>query len=199
MTPSSTNNVWASTAPTSDQAVEELTCPSGQTCLAKRTGLEGLMYSGQLLKLDALTGMVDKKHVRRVRGGNGVEDADELDARSLMGDPKAIKTIVRLADALLPQILVEPRVAVHYTINDDDEEVPIPTEDREPGVVYTDQIDYIDKMYLMNYGMAGTRDAERFRGESGALVGDLVPSETVARNPQRSGPRKNTRKGKRGR
>lgn len=195
--PSSTNNVWSNTAPASDAAVEELTCPSGQTCLAKRTGLEGLMYSGQLLKLDSLTSMVDKKHVRRVRGGKGVEDADEIDAKSLMGDPNAIKTIIRLADALLPEILVEPRVAIHYTINDEDEEEVIPTEDREPGMVYTDQIDYIDKMFLMNYGMAGTRDAERFRGESGALVGHVLPSEAMARPAQRSGARKNTGKGKR--
>jgi hypothetical protein len=177
------NDVWA-TGSTQDE-IETITCPSGQTCRARRPGLEGLMMSGQLLNLDSLTSIVDSKHIRRVKGGKGKADSPEVDALSVMKDPKALRDIIRMADQLLPQIVVEPRVAIHYVIKDD-EQVDIKSEDREAGVVYTDQIDFQDKLFIFQYGMAGTRDAERFRRESAGAVAGLAPLEDVQHAAKRT-------------
>lgn len=185
------NNVWGQDP---DEKVEQLTLPSGQTCLAKRPGLESLMFSGHLLDLDTLTATVDKKHIRRVRGGNGVSDGVDIDPASILKDPDALRKIIRLADSLLPQIVVEPKVAIHYTTDDEDVDHPIPKESRKPGLIYTDQIHYEDKMFLMQFGIGGTRDAEQFREQSGQAVASVVPIEGVQGAPERTRPRKKSKR-----
>lgn len=191
------NNVWASTVK-DDDAVELVTCPSGQTCYARRPGLEGLMLSGELMNLDSLTSLVDQKHLRRVRGGNGVADDEvKIDADKLMTDPKALQSIISLADRLVPQIVVTPRVLCHYTM-EDDKRVVVSDDDRLDNVVYTDQIDFQDKLFLMNYGLAGTRDAERFRAESAGVVAGVVSVESVPMPAKRAGSGNRSKARKRG-
>lgn len=179
------NNVWGQ-KPVDDTM--ELTVPSGQTCTARRIGLDALMEAGILGEADTLTGIVDRKHVRRVRGANGVADHDDIDADSVMKDPEALKAVMVLADKAVPHIVVEPKVVCHW----DDKGQSIPVERRVEGVIYTDMIGFEDKMFLFDFGVGGSSDVARFRERSEAAlagVGDVqavpMPTERTDRPRKR--------------
>lgn len=175
------NSVWGSKPV--DQT-EEVTVPSGQTCRVRRIGMEGLMEAGILGDADTLTGIVDQKHVRRVRGANGIADHDDVDPASIMRDPNALKAILRLADKAMPHVVVEPVVLLHFNPETDE---PIPAESREDGAVYTDMIGFEDKMYLLDYAVGGTRDVATFRQGSETAVAGVADGEGVPVSPKRAG------------
>lgn len=181
------NNVWLQRA--SGPPVEEITLPSGQTCKVKRPGLEGLMFSGQLLQLDTLTSLVDRQHIRKVKGGPA-GDGEQIDAQSLMKDPDSLKRILKLADSLLPQIVVEPQVVIHWTTDIHGEDVNLPLESRDPNLVYSDYVTYEDKMFLLQYALGGSRDVARFRQESQVALGGVVTREGVSRTTKSANARK---------
>jgi hypothetical protein len=183
------NNVWGKTAP--EGSVRRLKLPSGNECDAERTGLQGIVSAGVLSEGDSLTDIVDKKHVRRVRGGKD-KDRDEIDAQSLLGDPEALGKVVMVMDRAMPHIIKNPIVKLHF---EDLDVFPGPpttrrlTEDeREDGIVYTDQVPIEDKMFLFNWAVGGTGNGERFREQSSAALAGVEDGEGVPR-PAKSGPR----------
>lgn len=185
-----TNNVWANKTPSG--VAEDITVPSGQTCKANRLGMEGIIRAGLLGDADTLTAFVGKQHIIKHRGGKQA-DNDELDMRSVLADPEAFGKMIRLCDQAMPVIVVEPRVELHYK---DDPANVIPVEEREDGVVYTDQIDFQDKVFLFNFAVGGTRDIERFREESNRAVDDLADEPVVphpAKRPARNQNRRSRR------
>lgn len=175
------NNVWGSKTA---EATEEITVPSGQTCRVRRIGMEGLMEAGILGEADTLTGIVDSKHIRRVRGANGKADMDEVDPMSIMKDPKALKAILTLADKALPHVVVEPRVLLHF---DAETGVSIPEDQRVEGAIYTDMVGFEDKMFLLDYSVGGTRDVATFRQGSAAGVAGVADGEGVPVSSVRTG------------
>jgi hypothetical protein len=181
--PSTTNNVWASSVPEGEG--QWLTTPSGQTCQAKRLGMSGIISTGLLGDADTLTALVDSKHVKRARGGK----AQEIDAMSLLTDPEGMKKVVRLVDEATPHIVMDPVVNLHFTIKDDGSTVMIPPSDRKPGDVYTDQIGFEDKMFLFNWSMGGTADADRFLDESGNGVASVEDVPGLPRAAKRAAAR----------
>jgi hypothetical protein len=181
----SINNVWATNSAEGD--AEELTLPSGQTCLAVKLGMEGLISAGILSEADSLTAIVTEKHVRKVRGGNGVADGIQVDNKSLLKDAGAMMSIITLADKALPHIVEEPEVRLHYVTNKDGSTTKIPKADREAGVVYTDQVGFEDKMFLFEFSMGNLAgELSSFRGESSADVGAGTTGTVVSRPSKRS-------------
>lgn len=149
--------VWGRTGGT--DYTEELTCPSGETCLVRRPGVQGLIAAGVLHNIDSLTGLVDSKHVRRVEG------KEEIDTGSLLKDEGTLTNLFDTVDRVVSHVVVEP--SVKRTPND-------PT-NRKAGQIYCDMIDLEDKMFIFQFAVGGTRDLERFRRESEAAsrgVGD---------------------------
>jgi len=187
------NDVWGSTTPAGSS--EELTLPSGQTCLARKMGMEGLLESGILAEADSLTGLVNEKHIRKVRGAKGVADHDEVDGAALMKDPGAFKAIITVADRALPTILVSPKVTLHYTEQTvgkttvtkaltDKQREKIREESDEP-VVFTDQIGLEDKMFLFEWAIGSLGDLASFRRGSSNDVGGVDDGAVVPRKAKR--------------
>jgi hypothetical protein len=174
--PPTTNKVWASTPPR--DSIEFLTLPSGQTCHARRIGLEAIMTAGLLGEADSLTAMVDRQHVQRVKNKDG-SVMETINARTVMKDPKALQSIVLLVDRAAPFIVAEPLVRCHVEELPDGKTRNIPAEDRDKDSVYTDQIPLEDKMFLFEYAVGGTRDVDRFREQSGAAVAGVADVEGI--------------------
>lgn len=172
------NNVWASQTPTG--ATEELTLPSGQTCLAKRLGMEGLIEAGVLAEADSLSATVDK-HVRKVRGGKGRADGNELNEASLMKDRETMRAIITLADKALPVIVESPSVKLHYTTDGKGNTIMIPLADREPGQVYTDMIGLEDKVFLFEWAVGALANLQTFRDQPPADVAGVADGRAVPR------------------
>lgn len=185
------NNVWASNTPT--EAREELTLPSGQTCLAKKVGIEGLLEIGILEQIDSLTGMVEK-YAKEVKshGPSGPSKA-EIDQNKFFGDTEALKAVIGLADRALPVIVVSPKVKLHYTeitVGKTKVTKMIPPDEREAGIVYTDQVGFEDKMFLFDWASGGLKSFLGAGDEPTPNVGGVVarkqPAKSTKRRPRSS-------------
>lgn len=175
------NNVWGSTAPEGSE--EELTLPSGQTCRAKKVTVTSMIEAGILNNADSLTAMVDQ-YTRKVKGGKGVADGTPIVDNKILGDSKALKMMIEMADRSLPEIVISPPVHLHFSeqvigkttvtkkLNDDQRAV---IRAATPGVIFTDQIDLEDKMELFEWGVGGLKAFSSFREGPTTDVGDVVP------------------------
>lgn len=161
------NNVWASNTG-ADQG-EELTLASGQTCLVRKMSIESMINAGMLAEADALTASVHK-HVKKVKqkGPKNAPQAvvQEIDESAFLTDPMALKSMITLMDRALPHIVISPSVALHFTetkVGKTTVTKMVPPEDRDPSLVYTDQIDFADKVELFNYAAGGLGSMLSFR------------------------------------
>lgn len=161
---------YAPTAWGKNNFLEDVICPSGQMALVRRPGIQGLIMAGALEEMDSLSAVVDEKHIKRVKG------QDQVNVESLMGDKEEIAKVIAVADRIVQYVVVKPPLTLP----------PADDEDREPGVLYVDMVDLDDRLFLMNYAVGGTRDAERFRSERAETVGGLGDVEQVRLPPKRS-------------
>lgn len=149
--------------------MEDVTVPSGQLCLVRRPGMEGLMKAGVLHNVDSLSQIVNEKHLKRVNG----KPVDEIDMSSLMQDSEGMDEVMNVIDKVICHCVVQP--VLHRAPND--------VTNRKVGVIYTDMVDLVDKMFLFNYVVGGTRDLESFRNGLQSVVGGV---ETGAGVPQQA-------------
>lgn len=145
--------------------MEDLQVPSGQLCLVRRPGLEGLIKAGVLRNIDSLSALVGEKHIKKAKKGA----PQKVNVESVMKDPKALDEILHTVDKVICHCVVKPEV--HMTPND--------VTSRKQGVVYADMIDINDKMFIFNFVVGGTRDLESFRGGLDESLGGLEAGEGV--------------------
>lgn len=191
------NNVWGSAVP--EDSEQEITTPSGQTCRAKKLTIPSMMEMGILAEGDAITALVSK-HIRKVKGGKGVPDGTTvIDEAAILGDPKALQSIIGLTDKVIPHVVTSPRVVLHYSETtvgktkvtkklDDDERALILAE--YPGTVFTDQIDLEDKMFIFDWAAGGLKAMSSFRNGPASDVGSVV-DVPGAKNKAKRAPRGN--------
>lgn len=148
--------------------MEDLVVPSGQTCLVRRPGLEGLIKAGVLRNVDSLSAIVGEKHIKKAKKGSD----QKVNVDSVMKDPKALEEILHTVDKVVCHCVVKPEVFM----------APNDVTLRKRGVVYTDMVDINDKMHIFNFVVGGTRDLESFRSGlddalGGVETGEGVPDE----------------------
>lgn len=166
-------------APTSwgGSAYTELTMPSGQLCLVRKLQPIDLAAGNLLGGTDLIAGIVEQK-VREAQAGpqdhkkskevQAKEDLDKvLDTiKTALSKPESLDSMI---DAVTVKAVVEPRIEIP----------PKDYADRVPGVVYSDTVDFSDKMYIFNWVMRGVDAAKAFRGQSTADVASLEAGEGV--------------------
>lgn len=138
-----------------------LKLPSGFTALVKVPGLSILLSEG--LIADTLTPMAEAA-VQRGKGRPQGPSDDEL--AELARDPEKISKALDTFDKVLVYCVVEPPVT-YYKYDDD---TVIPEEDRDEDVLYSDEVDLEDKMFIFNVCVGGTRDLESFRKQFSETV-----------------------------
>jgi len=167
---------------------EDIKLPSGNVALVKRPGPAALMSQGVLP--DDLTPIVNDA----LSKGKKVSKAQTAE---IMKDPKAIAGLMDSIDRISAVVIMEPPVKYHRRpiLGDDGEPVlgddgkeqweDIPEAQRDPDeFIYTDEIDFDDKMMIFQYATGGTRDFHRFREELAASVGDLSSGEEGGDQPE---------------
>lgn len=147
--------------------LEDVTVPSGQRCLVRRPGMEGLIKAGVLHNVDSLSQVVNEKHLKRVAGKK--EEAAEIDMSSLMNDDEGMAEVLNVVDKVICHVVVKPEI----------QRTPDDVTRRQPGVVYADMVDLVDKMFLFNFAVGGTREMESFRGGLLDAMGGLEAGEGV--------------------
>lgn len=108
-----------------------------------------------------------------------VTDAELMKSLVAGKDFELIKEMMRATDRVVAFCVYEPQIVWH------EREVPghesagvvayedIPDEERDPEIVYTDEMEMDDKMFIFQRAVGGSTDLSRFRSATSAIVGDL--------------------------
>jgi hypothetical protein len=193
--PERVNNVWGG-----EDKTTFLTLPSGQTVYARVLGMEQVLAAGLSSEMDILSQFVVKEHLKvpQDHKKKGEEPEHTLNAEQVMKDPELFGRMVMMVDKLIPEIVVEPSVHLHFEVLEDGRTTRMLSKvDREKinakdGVeyIYTDRVSLQDKMYLFQWTTGGeTNDPVTFRkGRQDTVVGlgDSKGSPRKAQQPARS-------------
>jgi len=157
------NNVWATQAAQAD-VTWTIPLPSGQVVRVKKVGVMDLLTAGIVQNFDSLTSLVVEEPIadakKQLAGRKpktptkaeqeAAEKAEEARLmKVVLANPETIETMSAIADRVGVLACVEPQVALHYNPEDKDR-TPIPADKRVPGKIYTDQIDFMDKVTIMS-------------------------------------------------
>jgi hypothetical protein len=180
------NNVWGN-----QKKTVELEMPSGQMCLVKKPDPQRLATLGIIDKVDTLTKLVDVKHVKRVKGKPSSVPA-KVDAATISNNPKAMVDMLELADRVVEQVVLEPPVLrpvvrdsdgtplLRKNSKNEDVEIPLPWKDRDDDQIYTDLIDFVDRIFIFQHAVGGNPDLATFREQSSIDVLGVADGEGVS-------------------
>lgn len=150
-----------------------LQLPSGNVCLVTRPGLPQLLAEGILP--DLMSPLAEKaiKAVDKDEAGQEIDNS----MRELMARPDGMATMFEAMERVAVHVVKEPallysqRKKAAGQIDQIQEgykpewEV-IPKDERDPDVLYTDEVDMNDLMFIFNYVVGGSRDLESFRQQT---------------------------------
>jgi hypothetical protein len=137
-----------------------LEVPSGNTALVRTPGAQQFLKLGMVP--NSLVSIMEKSAVK------GEEPAiDELS--SILKNPKELQDLFAFIDAVVIYCCVEPKV----------EPEPEATFIRDENVLYVDEVDMDDKMFIFQFSVGGTKDLERFRQQSEANMESLSARQDV--------------------
>lgn len=147
-----------------------LPLPSGLVVRARRVGIEDFI-------LKAKSSSVPNPLLEIV--SETLEKGQKADPNKMMGgeedevDLEMIAEMMKMVDAIIMESVVEPRI--HPSLDEDGEEIP--EVDRDDDLVYIDDLDGEDKMFLFQWNTGGTEDIASFREEAGASLASLAASK----------------------
>lgn len=193
---------------------EDLTLPSGNVALIGRPGPATLLNGGVLP--DTLMPIVEKA----IKSGKGMRSQDNAD---IMKDPEKVLAALDAMDRLMVVVVEDPKPAYHRhnvakskvpesvtpgNAHEEWEDIPESARNGEEcpdcgethphsdDTIYTNEVDLMDKIFIFNFAVGGTRDLERFRGELGDGMGALFAGEGGQEPPV--GPAGDSEEGKAG-
>jgi hypothetical protein len=153
--------------------------PSGAMVRVRRPGMEKFLAAGFLPEPMA-------KQVRQqINNRTGrVQDMD------MLKDPsnEEIEAMLRVMDRVSAYCFVEPALHWHErpvkNANGQDDVEEIPLAERDPELLYTDEVDLVDKQFVFQYAVGGTSDLDQFRESTSTLVEAIQPGEGVVDSPE---------------
>lgn len=148
----------------------DLTVPSGNVCRVRATtGMAMFMQQGMIP--NSLMPII-KEHMN---------DSRELQATTVdvLDNPELLENMMELADNVVMHVVVLPEIQPIPKAFVDGEERVVPQEHRDPAVLYVDEVDMNDKMFIFQWAMGGTKDVERFRKEQEASLADISAVQEV--------------------
>lgn len=147
---------------------EPVLLPSGQRIILKPTSLSAFLQTGSLP--NSLMQVVKK-----AMGDKTGKKADEA-AAGLMDDPKGLADLFEAMDQFVVAIAVEP--AVH----------PVPEDEstRDDNLLYVDEIDLEDRMFIFTRAIGGSGEVQPFRAEPPSGVERVQPGKRVGGYDQAS-------------
>jgi hypothetical protein len=158
-----------------------LPLPSGEVALVKRPGMEKLLSAG--LMPDSLTPVIQKQ-IESAQRGEEVTPENEMNdevLQNVLQDPARVAEIFTSFDKITAMCVVEPKTRLHTWLPSDPEVLAghrtvgeeIDEDDRDEEILYTDEIDSMDKMFIFQYVVGGSSDLEQFRRQYGASLEGL--------------------------
>jgi|SRR5882672_2462355 len=129
-----------------------LELPSGKVLKVRAAvGFQSLLKAGVIP--NSLMGIVQ----------SAMDNGKEPDLSSFTGDTSKINQMLVMIDSIVMFMAVEPEI----------HEIPPDDEERNSDLLYVDEVEDTDKMFIMQWATGGTRDLEQFRLEAGSVL-DIV-------------------------
>lgn len=147
---------------------EPIELPSGKCMVLKPTSVAGFLQTGSIpnsLMQVMQAAMSDKT-------GEAVDDS----VRDLMTKPESLNDLFEAVDAFVISVALEPRV--HPAPEDE--------ADRDDNLLYIDEIDMDDKMFIFTQAVGGNGGVEPFRAEPTGGVGAVPQRKAVGSTTKRS-------------
>jgi len=154
----------ASSAAEFKKAKGPVKLPSGLYMELKRPGLMALAKDG--LIPNSLMGIVDAG----IKAGKAPEPSEVLGE-----DGVDIAEMEKMVDNIVCAVAVDPEVSPLI-----DPETGEPWVERDDDVVYIDDIEEMDKMFIFQYVTGGTSNLEQFRQESANLLASVSGQQNLA-------------------
>lgn len=145
-------------------AERDLTLPSGNVCLVKRPGLPELIAQGVIP--DTLMPFAQEA-VKNAETGRPDHDANNSKIAELMSAPGGMDAMFEAMDRVSALCVIEPPVRYHKQDDGRGNWIELGEGDRDPEVLYTDEVDFDDKVFIFTYVVGGTSDLESFRKATG--------------------------------
>jgi hypothetical protein len=123
--------------------------PSGNVALLKRPGMQVFLAQG-IIPNSLMSFVNDSLKTGKPK----TEDLD-LNAQTM-------KDLMALVDAVTVECCLEPKV---HPVPSDPRGNPMIERSRDPELLYVDEVDVEDKMFIFNYAVGGTSDVDSFRKE----------------------------------
>lgn len=151
-----------------------LPLPSGKTALVRRPGMQVFLNRGMIPNslLEVIGPIMEQAQKKPGAVTDKKIDAElNVMGEKMLQDPAKIKEMLDLVDAVTVFCVVQP--PVHQT--------PENFEDREDDLLYVDEVDETDKMFIFNYAVGGSGDLEPFRKATSTRVGSGQPRQKIQR------------------
>jgi hypothetical protein len=173
---------WADASPLFD-----LKLPSGQLCQVRRLSIDRLAAMGLLDQMDVLTNLMETSVAEPARKGKKPQDRrpkaltkaqalseENRQVAEMFSNPAQLGAMFGMVDKIVEAVVVQPALARAVTRDADGNEVPLPDEEREDGVIYVDTIPLADRMMIFSSVFGDLGDLPSFRVESSEALGDLA-------------------------
>jgi hypothetical protein len=162
VTPKKQKKVTTATAWKSGKTYE-LEVPSGNVCLVKKPdGLKAFLASGTIP--NSLMPLVQEALDNDAKDG-------QIDMKAILTDPEKINDLIAMVDSITVNVVVEPKV---HPVPVRSDSGPIPLDERDEELLYVDEVDLEDKMFILNWAMGGVNDLAQFREATTTNVESLV-------------------------
>lgn len=165
----------------------ELTVPSGNVCLVRRPGpalfaeLSASIPNALLSEVMPL--LEDAKEKGKTEGGEALPPGalNKLQDQ-IVDNPSMIADMIELVDAVALRCVVSPELAPvseRERILNDQELTEEEKQEKLDELLFVDEVDFEDKMFIFQFVSGGTRDFERFRSGTQELVAARQDGEEV--------------------
>lgn len=178
--------------------------PSGNIAQVRRPGVQGLIKAGVLESVDVLTGLVQQVTLPKAEG------KPVVDEQKLIENKDALNSMLDMLDSIVLYVVNRPTVLDKYWLYQSEDEnkphyspakagervlgednKPILIKDRDriqddnldedaDPILYVDDVDLEDKMFLMEYIVGGSRELASFRPAATEAVGGVHDGEADA-------------------
>lgn len=162
--PSSETPTPASQWKKASQSGAPLRVPSGNTALVRSVGMQFFLAKG----------IIPNSLMPMVMDALNKGKPPQLKS-DVLNDQEKLKDILKMVDEICIYCVIEPALTPSW----DSDGTEISPADRDADVLYVDEVDLDDKMFIFQYVVGGTKDIETFRKQLESGVESLQPREDV--------------------
>lgn len=142
--------------------------PSGNTAFIRTPGMEVFLEQG--LIPNALLPLITESFQR----GGPPKDEDLV---GMLKDKEKLQEIIDMANAVTVYCCIDPVVEPIPVYGPEHEKagkvIPVGSKDRNEDLLYVDEVDFNDKMFILGTATGGVEALERFREEQNLDVGTV--------------------------